>query len=196
MYRPIFVGKTNKMNIQTRKATKEDATLIAQVVAMAIGDESATDYCGKDYLNVLEEIVRMEDTQYSYRNTIIAECDGSPAGALVGYDGGMLHPLRKQTLAVIHRYNPGLVMAEDETQAGEFYMDSLGVLPKFRGTGVGKALLLAMREKAFAEGHERVGLLVDFENPKAERLYLSIGFEWVDTKVFLGHRMWHLQCSK
>lgn len=184
------------MNIQIRKATKEDATLIAQVVAMAIGDESATDYCGKDYLNVLEEIVRMEDTQYSYRNAIIAECDGSPAGALVGYDGGMLQPLRKQTLAVIHRYNPGLVMAEDETQAGEFYMDSLGVLPEFRGLGIGKALLLAMREKAFAEGHERVGLLVDFENPKAERLYLSIGFERVDTKVFLGHRMWHLQCSK
>ena len=35
-------------------------------------------------------------------------------------------------------------------------------------------------------------LLVDFENPAAERLYKSVGFERVNVKDFLGHKMWHL----
>ena len=181
------------MNIQVRKATIEDAATIARVVAMAIGDASATDYCGPDYLNVLEEVVKLEDSQYSYRNALVAEADGVPAGAVVGYDGGRLHPRRQQTLSVIHRYNPTLVMAEDETEAGEFYLDSLAVWPEFRGRGIGQALLEALREEAFRAGFPCVGLLLDFENPKAERLYTSLGFERVNTKTFLGHRMWHLQ---
>ena len=34
--------------------------------------------------------------------------------------------------------------------------------------------------------------MVDFENPDAERLYQSVGFERADVKDFLGHKMWHL----
>lgn len=57
----------------------------------------------------------------------------------------------------------------------------------------GARLLAAMRDRALAEGHERVGLLVDFGNPDAERLYLSLGFTRMEERKFLGHDMWHLQ---
>ena len=30
------------------------------------------------------------------------------------------------------------------------------------------------------------------ENPKAEHLYLSLGFERVEVRNLFGHRMWHL----
>ncbi|MDE6499356.1 MAG: GNAT family N-acetyltransferase, partial [Rikenella sp.] len=72
-------------------------------------------------------------------------------------------------------------------------LDSIGVLPEFRRCGIGGRLLAAMRDKAFAEGYERVGLLVDVENPDAERLYFALGFEEVGSKTFFGHRMRHLQ---
>lgn len=122
--------------------------MIASAVVMAIGgEESARKYCGDDYMTVLEELARMETSQYSWRNALVAEVDGALAGTLIGYDGARL--------------------------------------------------LVAMRDRALAEGHERVGLLVDFGNPDAERLYLSLGFTRMEQRKFLGHDMWHLQyCRK
>lgn len=60
----------------------------------------------------------------------------------------------------------------------------------------GARLLVAMRDRALAEGYEHVGLLVDFGNPDAERLYLSLGFTRMEERQFLGHDMWHLQYSR
>ncbi len=181
------------MNIVIRPAAVQDSGVIVRSLILAMGEKTAKVYCGPDYREVLDEIVRMECSQYSYRNALVAVADGIPAGAVVGYDGGLLQPLRDPTLAVIRRYNPGLSVVDDETEAGEFYIDSIGVSPGFRGRGIGSQLLCAMRDRAFASGHPCVGLLVDCENPEAERLYLSLGFEPVGTKMFFGHPMRHLQ---
>lgn len=51
-------------------------------------------------------------------------------------------------------------------------------------------------EKAFAECHERICLIVDSDNPNAERLYTSLGFKRVGTCLFFGHQMWYLQKRK
>ena len=69
----------------------------------------------------------------------------------------------------------------------------MAVLPEFRHSGVGRALVEAFCERAFDEGAERVGLIVDVQNPKAEELYRSVGFERVGERTFFGHRMHHLQ---
>lgn len=182
--------------IRVRQARREDAATIAKAVAMAIGDEAALRaYCGDDYLGVLTEIARREGTQYSWQFALVAEVEGVVAGAVVGYDGARLAELREGTFAVIREHIGRTPTIPDETQAGEVYLDSLGVLPKFRGLGVGGELVAAFCEKAFVEGGERVGLIVDYANPNADRLYSSLGFERVGTKLFFGHRMWHLQRS-
>ncbi len=115
------------------------------------------------------------------------------AGAIVGYDGARLSELREGTFAVLRECTGRVPVVADETEVGEYYLDSVGVLPEFRGCGVGQALVAAFCDRAFAEGHERVGLIVDCENPNAERLYTSLGFARVGRKRFLGHDMWHLQ---
>lgn len=168
--------------------------MIAKAVAMAIGDEEALRaYCGDDCLAVLTEVARREGTQYSWLGVLVAEVDGMPAGAIVGYDGALLEVLREGTYAVIRERLGRTPTIPNETEAGEFYLDSVGVLPQFRGLGVGRALLSEMTQRALAEGHERVGLIVDFSNPQAEKLYTSLGFERIGTKLFFGHQMWHLQ---
>lgn len=183
--------------IIVRRAVREDAAVIARVVAMAIGDEAALRaYCGDDYLAVLTEVARREGTQYSWQSALVAEVEGAVAGAVVGYDGARLAELREGTFAVLREQVGRVPTIADECEAGEVYLDSVGVLPEFRGLGVGRELVAAFCEKAFAEGHERVGLIVDFDNPQAERLYASLGFERVGTKFFFGHRMWHLQKRK
>lgn len=178
--------------LNIRKAAESDAPLIAKVVAMAIGEEGSRHYCGDDHQSVLEEIARLEDSQYSYRNAIIAEVDGVPAGAAVAYDGADLYALRDVTLKHIFNRTGKTHNIEDETDASEVYLDSIAVLPEYRGLGIGKRLLQALKERALNEYGKNLGLLVDFENPDAERLYKSVGFERMNVKDFLGHKMWHL----
>lgn len=181
------------MNVSVRPATREDAGIIARAVAMAIGSESAALYCGGNFLDVLEEVALEKGTQYSYENSLIASVGGVPAGAICGYDGALLAPLRERTLGIIRKYNPMIEVPDDETEAGEFYLDSVGVLPEFRGHGVGRALLQAMTQKAHAEGYEHVAIIVDQDNPSAERLYARLGFRRVGIRMFFGHTMWHMQ---
>ena len=178
--------------LRIRKATVNDAPLIAKVVAMAIGEDGAEHYCGDDYQSVLEEIARLDNSQYSYRNAIVAEVDGIPAGAAVAYDGADLYALRDVTLKHIFNRTGKIHNIEDETDASEVYLDSIAVLPEYRGLGIGKQLLLALKEIASKQYGKPLGLLVDFENPDAERLYKSVGFERMNVKDFLGHKMWHL----
>ena len=113
----------------------------------------------------------------------------------MGYDGARLHELRRPTLRRIEeRTGQTFEGVEDETHPGEYYLDSLGVyyldslgvLPEYRRLGIGGRLLTALRDKAFAEGHERAGLLVDVENPGAEHLYHTLGFERVETRSLFG----------
>ena len=175
-------------DITIRAAVIDDAELIAVAICMAIGYDRT-----HPLYPVFLELAAREKAQYSYHNTLIAEVDGVAAGAIVGYDGAQLKELREPIFELLERHLDSPPKIEDETEAGEFYLDSLGVLPRFRGLGVGRRLLTTMRDKAFAAGHERVGLLVDFDNPRAEQLYTSLGFNRVGEKMFLGHRMWHLQ---
>ena len=183
--------------IIVRPAGREDAEVVARAVAMAIGDEVALcNYCGEGYLDVLAEIASREATQYSWQYALVAEVDGVVAGAIVGYDGARLSELREGTFAVLRERLERVPVVADETEVGEYYLDSVGVLPEFRGCGVGQALVAAFCDKAFVEGHERVGLIVDYDNPNAEKLYTSLGFARVGTKQFFGHQMWHLQRVK
>ena len=178
--------------LNIRKATKSDALLIAKVVAMAIGEDGVKHYCGDDCIYVLSEIASLENSQYSYKNALIAELDGMPAGAAVAYDGADLYALRDVTLKHIFNRTGKTHNIEDETDASEVYLDSIAVLPEYRGLGIGKRLLQSMKEIALNEYGKNLGLLVDFENHDAERLYKSVGFERMNVKDFLGHKMWHL----
>ena len=175
-----------------REAQKADAELVADAVLMALGGEPKAHALYPIFL----ELAGRELSQYSYRNALVATVEGEPAGAIVGYDGARLQELRAPLIALIQERLGEPFEIEEETSAGEFYIDSLSVMPSFRGRGVGRALLAALRDKAFERGYERVGLLVDIDNPRAEKLYSSFGFERVNETTFLGHRMWHMQAKK
>ena len=184
-------------DIIIRPARKEDALTIAHIIAMAIGDETGLrNYCGDEYISVLRAVACAEATQYSYENVLIAESKGEVMGGVVGYDGAQLMVLRRGTLAIIEEHTGRVPMIVDETEAGEYYLDSIGVYPQFRGMGVGLKLVKAFVEQAFAKGAERVGLIVDIQNPNAERLYCKQGFRYVGERTFFSHEMRHMQMVK
>lgn len=178
-------------NIKIREAVATDAPLVGRVVLMALHYDDT-----HPLAPIFAELASREVSQYSYRNALVAEVDGETVGAIIGYDGARLEELRKPLFELMREKFGSVPAVEDETSAGEFYIDSLAVLPQYRGCGAGGALLAAARDRAFAAGHKRVGLIVDFENPRAEALYKSLGFERVNAMKFLGHDMWHMQAKK
>ena len=178
--------------ITIRQGRKEDAAFIAKGVAMAIGEESIRFYCGEEYLSVLAHIASMEVSQYSYRNALIAEADGDRVGVALSYDGNRLAALRAPTLHYIFEATGTHHRIPDETGPGELYLDTLAVLPEVRGKGIGGKLIEAVKERAKAMDLPATGLLVDFDNHPAQKLYAAHGFRPNGTQDFLGHPMHHL----
>ncbi len=179
-------------------ATKEQAADIARLIMTAMTDECCLYFCGEghgleDFHQMMTHLVEREDSQYSYLNTLVAMDGGQLAGISVSYDGGKLRTLRKAFIEAARDYlgkdHTGM---DDETQAGELYLDSLAVLPTYRRQGIARLLLASTKERADKMGLPRVGLLVDKDNPAGEALYLSVGFRHVDDNQWGGHPMKHL----
>ena len=184
--------------IEIQEATKTQASAIAKLIMMAMTDDCCLYFCGEghgleDFRRMMTMLVEREDSQYSYKNTLVALDGEEVVGISVSYDGGRLHELRCAFIEAAKEHlgknHSGM---DDETQAGELYLDSLAVLPEYRRQGIARALLLATKERAGKMGLPCVGLLVDNENTDGEALYSSVGFQYVGDKRWGGHPMKHM----
>ncbi len=184
--------------IEIREATKNQAAEIASLIMMAMTDDCCQYFCGEgygleDFRRMMTALVEAEGSQYSYKNTLVAMASDRVVGVSVSYDGGCLHELRRAFIqaakAYIGKDHSGM---DDETQAGELYLDSLAVLPAYRRQGIAKKLVVATKEKADAMHLPCVGLLVDYDNTSGEAFYTTLGFRYVGDSHWGGHPMKHL----
>lgn len=190
------------LGISVRECRREDAPEVARLLMMAWPIE---DFLAMDKSMTLESLhavvtgyVASEKNLYSYSNTLVAVAatpDGEKiAGALNCYDGALYETLKRPVMEDLHRRTGNTGFGQQkETEAGEFYLDSIAVDPDFRSHGIGSSLFRAAIEKAAREGHSKVGLIVDVDKPKAEALYLRLGFRTVGYRDFFGHEMKHMQ---
>ena len=196
----------NKLII--RKATIADASFIAAHIMLAMNDliyRFTGDNSKEKATAFIEELVREPRNQYSYENCRVVE--EVPEGedyrqddtsrpiiaTAVIYDGARLSELREPVIRKIrerfhHEFNP-----EDETEAGELYLDCLGVNPDQQGKGIGSKLLNYLIEEYVTKNNCTLGLLVDKDNPGAQQLYIRLGFKVAGEKTLTGKPMLHLQ---
>lgn len=185
--------------MKIREAFPADAPLIAASIVEAVGREAVATFAGADrtveeVAAMFEELARRDDTQYSYLNTLVATTDaGLAVGVAVAYDGAGLHPMRDHFFrAARERLGRDMTAMGDECSPGEYYLDTLAVLPEHRGQGYAKALIEATAKRAAAAG-KPLGLLVEKGNDRARRLYLRCGFRQVGETPFAFILMDHLQ---
>ena len=190
------IGVHNKVHIV--EGTKDQAAEIARLIMTAMTDDCCLYFCGdgfglNDFHQMMTMLVERENSQYSYRNTLVAMDGDKVIGISVSYDGARLHELRRAFIEAAKKHigkdHSGM---DDETQAGELYLDSLAVLPEYRRQGIARKLLNATKERANRLGLPCVGLLVDKDNPIGEALYTSIGFRYINDNQWGGHPMKHL----
>lgn len=185
------------MQENIRQAKAEDAHLVAPLIVQAMG-ELACDFTGKDAIEhaipLFETLFKKTENQYSHDNTLVFEDNGSILGSITTYDGGKLEEYREKLLRYIEEeYAVVNLQLEDETQTGEFYIDTLSVSPKAQGKGVGTQLIKAAIQQAKEKGHSHIGLLVEMGNPHAKRLYERIGFTVVGEKALGNSQYEHMQ---
>lgn len=185
--------------ITIQPAIREQAESIAQLIMTAMTDECCLFFIGEnqtldDFKQAMICLVNDEQSQYSYTNTLVALHNNDVVGICVSYDGKDLRFLRSKFIEMAKvRFNRDFADMNDETQEGELYVDSLAVKKSFREKGIAQKLLKATIEKARNLHINHVGLLVDCNNPLAEKLYSKVGFQYVNDSSWGGHSMKHLQ---
>lgn len=145
------------MEYNITEACRKDATMIAEGIMSAIGEEICIELGGgRDHLTEVKrlftELAEKETSQYSYRNTLVAKDEtGKTAGVIVVYDGALLHTMRQD---FVNKYNEifnGNMLEnelDEETTSDEIYIDTLMVRPEYRRQGIG-ALLIEGAAKNF-----------------------------------------------
>lgn len=186
------------MKIEIRKAEVKDWSAIAELLLLAM-EEIVYEFLGKKDAQAasdfMSEMVRTENNQYSWENTYVITCDGQTAGAVNVYDGARLAELRAPVARYIEKRTTRPFTPEDETQAGEVYMDSIGVYPHWQGKGIGSRLLRYLISEYAEKQGLTLGLLVEKANPGARRLYEKAGFRKTGEKMLAGKAMDHLQVN-
>lgn len=187
---------TQNIKMKIRQATIEDSLIITDLMFLAM-EEILYKLIGIEDVEkakaFLLHFVEKEDNQYSYKNCTVAELENKVVGSINIYDGGRFEVLIKP-IAVYLKENFSIdLKLEKETEQGEYYIDTIGVSPNYQGQGIGSKLLKFIIEKYTERNQYTIGLLVDEDNPNAEKLYLSLGFQFVERKVLVGKRMKHYQ---
>ncbi len=189
------------MNFEIRDAAPSDAAFIARNILAGMGydvfSREGSEECKKS-LEALIPLCEATNTLYSYKRTRISTVNGVPTGSLTSYRGEEYLPLREYTWGEWGKRVGETIdlCSEPECFAEEFYLDTLAVLPEWRGQrfeslGVkdktGHLLIFDALELAKTEGFKKASLIADSEKPKLIRYYSDAGFRAYEEMDFFGH---------
>lgn len=178
--------------IELRKATIEDCEFIAKMVMMAL---HITEEDNERLYNHMVELVRDRKTLYYWERCIIAiddDCNNKPVGMCLAYDGVDYPERREYSFSfvctdgkLLSENNSDLLCQPDEAGWGEMYVDSLAILPEYRGKGIGRMLLMDALKRSVKLALMPT-ILVDPNNESALKLYKSVGFEFGEEMRVFG----------
>lgn len=163
------------METLIRQAVIEDVPFIARCVLAAV---DLYDFSPESLIDstLTEEVCGRGDTLYSWRNTRIAYVEGGTVGCLVSYRGDNYVDVRERTFDVFRKAGHDIPKTDIETGPGEWYLDSMAIVPEFRGHGIGHILMKDGIEIARKHGLHKVALIVECSKPHLRDYYARLGF--------------------
>jgi ribosomal protein S18 acetylase RimI-like enzyme len=174
-----------------RRAQKEDCYRIAELFSMSSGGVadyvwSTLDYPGLTILEIGEQRYAREDTDFSYRNCVVADIDGDVAGMLVSFQ------IAEDQAAAPQPPGAGpdvLAPYRNLEVPGSYYICGLALLPQYQSQGLGGRFLEIAKGLARERGCPELSLLVFEQNIGAVRLYERQGFKVIDRRPVVPHEL-------
>jgi ribosomal protein S18 acetylase RimI-like enzyme len=176
------------MEVTIRDAVIEDAPFIAWTVLTALDLD-------EDGIADVVSSCSSDRSLYSWRHARIASVDGHAVGCLISYEGAKYMDLRNHTWQSIwggidEQY---LQTIEAEAGPGDFYLDSMAILPEYRGNGIGRLLLHDGIERGKRLHCSAITLIVSTEKPHLYNYYAGVGFREFGLLDFFGHKYHRMQ---
>lgn len=159
-----------------RDATPQDINFVAECVLAALSMYNFKDDIPE--LEIARKVCARQDTIYSYKNARIGVIDGTPIGCMVSYPGTIYESARKITFGIIEGES-GTQMPQTETEAypDEYYLDSLAILPAFRGERIGRILMQDAIDIGKRLGFKKMSLIVESAYGRLADYYATLGFK-------------------
>ena len=172
-----------------RLATKSDCRTLAELALIAGEGIPAffwefSSQPGQTIEEVGAQRLLSETENFSYRNAHVAEVGDEIAGMLLAYrlvDAG-----DADDLAGLPDFIRPLAELE-QCVPGSYYINMLACYPRFRGQGIGTALMNIVDELARQQGCTLASIEVFSENSGAVRLYQRLGYSIVDKRPLIPH---------
>ncbi|WP_296164937.1 GNAT family N-acetyltransferase [uncultured Porphyromonas sp.] len=191
---PVETEPTPEISIS--RGTPEMVPIIAKCAMAAIERYNFVDDMDEEQSTLYEwllDICARTDTLYSYRNTLVAKVDDEVVGCLISYPGDDYEAKRAFTFAALDGAGP----SDTETGPGEYYLDTLALLPAARGHRIGLRLMESVIDYAIRElGYDRFTLLVDEDKPRLEAYYTMLDFQRDERVYFMGHPYYRMVRSQ
>lgn len=169
-----------------RRGRPEDAPLLVELVNYA--GEGLPLYlwgsmagAGESPWDVGVARARRETGGFSYRNAIMIEAEGVPAGCLIGYAiAEEVEPIPPDFPSILRP------LQELENLApGTWYVNVLAVSPQHRGKGLGGRLLELAERIGRAAGARGMSVIVADRNTGAFRLYERRGYRQAGARAMV-----------
>lgn len=179
-----------------REAKAADAEHLVRFINMAADDlplhfwRASVGTDGDPWALGMERATR-ETGSFSYRNAWLAEVDGEVAACLLGY------PAEESPVPIAPDTPPIFVpLLELEALApGSWYLNVLATYGRFRGQGLGSALLALAEDIARRKGHKSISLIAEDTHLDALRLYAAKGYREVARRALVKGD-WRVEASE
>lgn len=174
--------------------------LLFDGVANYVWSTIQADYPGLSLIEIGTKRFAQEQTDFSYQNCVVVECNGEVIGMMVSF------PLKASQVEsepnsevanhfessstkpdVLAPYNHLKLKAQKT-----WYIGGIALFPAFRGQGIGTQLLDIARQQAQEQGFQKLSLLAFEQNKRAVKLYERNGFKVIErTSVVLDELIYY-----
>ncbi len=176
-------------DIRFRPAHRSECRIIAQLYSTA--SDGVADYIwtqlagpGEDMLDVGARRYAREDSQFSYKNCTMVECNDEVAGMMVAYR-------MEDNPAPQADMDPVLRPYAILEQPGSYYICGVAIYPRYRNRGVGSRFLEIAQRDALTHSLAQLSLIVFEQNIDAKRLYDRNGFYEIARQPVVPHPLIH-----
>ncbi len=144
---------------------------------------------GMTLLEVGEQRLARDDTDLSYRNSVVVDVDGEVAGVLISFTE--VNARTDYTLPPAAAKNHATVLAPylDMEVTGSYHICEIALLPQYQNQGLGNRFFEIAKVFARERGCAELSLQVFEQNVGAVRFYERLGCREIDRRAVVPHEL-------